>query len=248
MLGKLLKYDFTSIARGLLPLYLLIIGSSAILSMMLRIDMDGLSRLAFFITLPVALSVGANIATVVLLVKRFAGGLLGSEGYLYFALPVKTSEHIASKLINAVIWGILQSVVMGVSALLIALVVSETGLSDFIEELEVLGRDFLQSDPQRWLMIGKILLLVLLNFVELVCFIYLCCSIGHLFSNHRMLWAVVAYIAIGSARGQLLLPLYNLGMRDSALIGMVNYIMPIVLSAISLIGTWYILDRKLNLE
>ena len=118
MLGKLLKYDFKSIGRSMFPVYLLTVALSVILSVMVRMRVDYSKAFTAALILFVSLVVGSTIGTVVLLNQRFTRGLLGNEGYLYFALPVRTSSHIASKLLNAIIWGLLQVVVVGVCAAL----------------------------------------------------------------------------------------------------------------------------------
>ena len=46
----------------------------------------------------------AILLTIYLLVERFYHNLLGNEGYLMFALPVSTSEHIIAKILTALIW------------------------------------------------------------------------------------------------------------------------------------------------
>lgn len=242
MLGKLLKYDFRSISRSMFPVYALTIGLSVLLSVMARMRLDSSQIFTAAFVLFVSLIVGSTIGTVILLNQRFSVGLLGNEGYLYFALPVKTEEHICSKLINAIVWGLMQVAVVGLSAFLMGLIASEVGLKEIIGAF---SRILPNIDANTWIMLGKALLLMLLEIVALVCFVYLCDSIGHLFSSHRKLWTVIFGFAILTVRARLT-PQY-LDFKGSA--GeIVWYILPIAFSAIYLGFTWFILDRRLNLE
>jgi hypothetical protein len=242
MLGKLLKSDFRSIGRSMFPVYLITIALSVILSVMVRMRVDSSNIFTAGLVLFVSLRVGSTIGTVILLNQRFSRGLLGNEGYLYFALPVRTSQHIASKLLNAIIWGFMQVAVVGVSGALMLIVAGELKLDELIEAVT---RIFPEIDTETWLKMGKALLLMLLEIVALVCFVYLCDSIGHLFSRHRSLWTVVFGIAILVVRGKLTPHYLDFSGGAGEILW---YILPVVFSAIYLGVTWFILDRRLNLE
>ena len=242
MLGKLLKYDFRSIGRSMFPVYLITIALSVILSVMVRMRVDSSNIFTAGLVLFVSLLVGSTIGTVILLNQRFSRGLLGNEGYLYFALPVRTSQHIASKLLNAIIWGFMQVAVVGVSGALMLIVAGELKLDELIEAVT---RIFPEIDTETWLKMGKALLLMLLEIVALVCFVYLCDSIGHLFSRHRSLWTVVFGIATLVVRGKLTPHYLDFSGGAGEILW---YILPVVFSAIYLGVTWFILDRRLNLE
>ena len=242
MLGKLLKYDFRSIGRSMFPVYALTVALSVILSVMVRLRVDSGNIFTATLVLFVSLIVGSTIGTVVLLNQRFSKGLLGNEGYLYFALPVSTSSHIASKLLNAIIWGFLQVAVVGISGALMVLITSEFGLNEIMEAVK---RILPNIDADTWARAGKALLLMLLEIVALVCFVYLCDSIGHLFSRHRSMWTIVFGIAILVIRGKLTPHYLDFSGGAGEILW---YVLPVVFSAIYLGVTWFILDRRLNLE
>jgi len=242
MLGKLLKYDFRSIGRSMFPVYLITVALSVILSVMVRMRVDSSNAFTAAMVLFVSLLVGSTIGTVVLLNQRFSKGLLGNEGYMYFALPVRTSEHIASKLLNAIIWGFLQVAVVGVSAALIGIVASEVKLDELIEAIR---RVLPEVDTETWLTMGKALLLMLLEIIAIVCFVYLCDSIGHLFSSRKGLWTTLFGIAILIIRGKL--TPHHLDFSGGAE-EILWFVLPVIFSAIYLGVTWFILDRRLNLE
>jgi len=222
------------------PVYAGTIAASILLSVLSESKLSDSGLFGMLVILFVCLIFGSSIGTVLLLAQRFNKGLMGNEGYLYFSLPVRTSGHIVSKLCNALIWGFLQIVVVVLSGALITFITGEVDLRQFFSDLK---RALPMIDADTWLSFGKVMLLMFLEIVAIVCFVYLCQSIGHLFKNHRTFWTFAAAIAIIIVRGQL--------MPDPAMFNentITWYILPVVSSAIYLLGTWFILDRKLNLE
>ena len=122
MLKKLCKYEFKSIMRTLLPIYLAVIAVSLINAVSLGLSSGpftnndiqifdgtilywilGLMQLvvgfAYF-----AVLVALFVLTMVVILQRFYKGLLCDEGYLMFTLPVSVHQHIWSKLIVSAVW------------------------------------------------------------------------------------------------------------------------------------------------
>lgn len=121
MLSKLLKYDFKSLGKKLLPLFLglillalftklftVIAGNNAILNIP-----KGFITAAFIIGL-----IGIPMITFVLGITRFYQNLIKDEGYLTHTLPVKKSSIVLSKCIVANIY-LLASVVVSIVAFFI---------------------------------------------------------------------------------------------------------------------------------
>ena len=106
MLRKLLKYDFLSIRRYLIPLLLLTPALSFIAGMISFLSAKtsqalvtlGLKSIFFFSIFALALSVAL---LPVLLVVRYYAGLYSDSGYLTLMLPVKRRMLIFSKLLCA---------------------------------------------------------------------------------------------------------------------------------------------------
>ncbi len=114
MLAKLLKYEFKATGRMFLPFYLALIGFALINRL---VSFDLISRLepsiltsqlgviAWLVKVVYSvLMVVVIVITLLSMVQRFYKSLLGDEGYLMFTLPVKTWQHITSKLIVAAVW------------------------------------------------------------------------------------------------------------------------------------------------
>ena len=109
MFGKLMKYELRGCMRVFLPLWgatlalALINGLTngfqpSISAPLLRFFLQVLPALLLF-----GLSFGMFVMAFVLIIRRFFSGLLGDGGYLAFSLPATCSQHIASKLLTALI-------------------------------------------------------------------------------------------------------------------------------------------------
>ena len=241
MLGKLLKYDFRSIGRSMWPVYIATIAVSVMLSFLTRFHVESGSIFTAVLVLFVALLVGSTMGTVFLLAQRFGKGLLGNEGYLYFALPVRTSTHIASKLCNALIWGVLQMLTIGISGILMLLITEEIELNELMHDLI---RVLPEIESDFWVGMLKVCLLFFLEIVALICFVYLCEAIGHLFKRHRTLWTFVAAFALMLIRARLMTMVGKEFESDLPVL----CLLAVIASAVYLLATWFILDRRLNLE
>ena len=109
MFGKLMKYELRGCMRVFLPLWgatlalALINGLTngfqpSISAPLLRFFLQVLPALLLF-----GLSFGMFVMAFVLIIRRFFSGLLGDGGYLAFSLPATYAQHIASKLLTALI-------------------------------------------------------------------------------------------------------------------------------------------------
>ena len=242
MLGKLLKYDFRSVSRSMLPIYLATVALTAVCAVMARLKLDESKVFIALIILLAALMTASFIGTVVMLAKRFREGLLRNEGYLSFALPVRTSAHIASKLLNALIWAALQTVVFGVCAAIMVIIAGNLPLKDLIEAA-VRALPTIQADE--WGMLVQAMLLFFVEIAAFACLVYLCQAVGHLFPNHKGLWEAIAFVAVIIIRGNAIRLLRG-SFFDGEMTGWI--VMPVIFSALYLLVTWFILDRRLNLE
>ena len=206
MLGKLMKYDLRYCLRRIGPLWLAAVALSIISGLYFnfvhRLQGDRGFILNLFVTLLPVMLFGVFVAIVVLtfmfICGRFYKGLLGDEGYLMHTLPVTAEAHIASKGLTALILQAGSSVV----ALLCAVLVPVTfqpielakGWSEFLEMFR--GIDFPAVTP---LLVLEALLLMIAVTAAATLKIYTAISIGHLAKNHRVLYAILAYLGINVA-------------------------------------------------
>ena len=135
MLGKLLKYDVKALSRVLVPVHIaaLAVGLGAAACFFGADTIDSSfggwsssSGYAASILVMLAMTGAfclfalfmASAATLFTIVHRFYKNLFTDEGYLTLTLPVTANQHIASKVIAALIWLLVDAVVVGACAYL----------------------------------------------------------------------------------------------------------------------------------
>ena len=261
MLFKLLKYDF----RAMWKQFSLIWGAALALALANRFsifwDVDdhaiGLSDTTTSgITVFAFMSVitAMFVIAVIFVVNRFSKGLLGGEGYLMFTLPVRPWELVASKLIcGTVTW-----IGCGVVALLSPFIMAP------VNWLELMQFPFwsdilrgIMKHPGTLALMAEFCLVILAFIVLFISVMYLAMAVGHLFSRHRRLISVAAfiglYILIANVYGrvfsyrfiQSLMNTVNVNAYSSMLTASAIMLIP---TAIFLAAVCWILENKLNLE
>lgn len=261
MLFKLLKYDF----RAMWKQFSLIWGAALALALANRFsifwDVDdhaiGLSDTTTSgITVFAFMSVitAMFVIAVIFVVNRFSKGLLGGEGYLMFTLPVRPWELVASKLIcGTVTW-----IGCGVVALLSPFIMAPVNWLELIQF--PFWSDILRGimkHPGTLALMAEFCLVILAFIVLFISVMYLAMAIGHLFSRHRRLISVAAfiglYILIANVYGrvfsyrfiQSLMNTVNVNAYSSMLTASAIILIP---AAIFLAAVCWILENKLNLE
>ena len=274
MLGKLMKYDFRCMIRKFGPLWAGLVAMAAINGFTVghvleNSRFDGV--LAFlFGGLPIVVLFALWVATCVMMIvfvcERFYKGLLGDEGYLMFTLPVTPAEHIASKLIVALVMELLTGLAALAGMLAFVMVYDGAG---FLEGLREFGAFLARLDiPQG--VPGLIALLFLLAFASTVCTdlqIYQAISLGHLAKKNRVAMSVIAFVGINLALSMVISVIgrlfgsidvnFTLETFDEPMEMLVSYgtkalwtlIAWSVLKSVGFFfGTDLILSKKLNLE
>lgn len=143
MLGKLLKYDFASMAKPLGILQLIAIGMAVVatacgfvgywISEMDSGHLELITALAF-------MGVGFGFiglvclvpATFVIVLHRFYSNFFTDQGYLTFTLPAKVSELLWSKVISGFVWLMISSFVAFFAAIIVG-----AGASGFVYGLDI---------------------------------------------------------------------------------------------------------------
>ena len=261
MLLKLLKYDF----RAMWKQFSLIWGAALALALVNRFsifwDVDdhaiGLSDTAvsgITIFAFMAVLIAMFVIAIGFVVNRFSKGLLGDEGYLMFTLPVRPWQLVASKLIcGTATW-----IGCGVVALLSPFIMAP------VNWLELMQFPFwsdilrgIMKHPGTLALMAEFCLVILAFIVLFISVMYLAMAVGHLFSRHRRLISVAAfiglYILIANVYGrvfsdrfiQSLMNTVNVNAYSSMLTASAIMLIP---AAIFLAAVCWILENKLNLE
>lgn len=190
MLNKLLKYEFKSTARILIPSYILLITFSIVcrlfdmLSNKLEILKTPTSLLYAFY---VFLMIGIIVLTIIVILQQFYKNLLGDEGYLMFTIPVKPYKHIITKLLTAIVWTVSSIIVATIS--LAILIIRPEIYNDLLS--------FLQSIPTNiWTTIICVIIIIIFSGISSILMVYASISLGQLLTGHKIVGSIVAYLGL----------------------------------------------------
>ena len=258
MVFKLLKYDFKSMLRVFIPLWLALLAVSAINHFSVSAtssyadsliwDMKAIAMLVFF-----GLIIAAGVLTAVLVIQRFYLGLLKDEGYLMFTLPVKPWQLLTSKVVSALVVCALS---LGVGVLSVMILGYQ--MEDYQRMFSGLGTT-IQTYPESFI---ALLVLGLAYAFAAITQIYVSLALGHLANRHRIAWAVGIYIAIQTVLSwvftnswdPLRVMLWGTSYPVFLEVGRFNQFLwimagiDLVLGGIFFLVTERILSKKLNLE
>ncbi|MDS0524667.1 ABC transporter permease [Clostridium sp. SHJSY1] len=270
MLGKLLKYEFKSTARILLPLYIALIGFSIINKVLIgfRYDFQNFSGLG---GIPAIISILGYVATMVaivvvtlfIIIQRFYKNLLGDEGYLMNTLPVSINKNISSKLIVAVSWNLISGIVAFLSIFIMAyrpgifneMFAQVGGFTGFLSiAYDKIGSN-MYTIPLELIILGLVAL------IRGILIIYASIALGQLANKRKILAAFGAFVVLNIVMSviQEMIPsifvnLDNLNITLNSLTPVVHggiislIIFELIFSGIFFATCNYILKNKLNLE
>lgn len=253
MLGKVLKYDIKNSAKMFLPLYIgvLVITALAKVSVEFLAEVDNLLLSILSgtsILLYVAALFGLVIMTAIFLLMRFYKNFLTDEAYLTFTLPVKTSTLIISKQLNGILWNLLTAVI------LVAAVGGMFGqeIWEYRDMLKSMWQEIyteMKTFVTPVVIVGAILS-VIFSLVFNLSTIYASLSIGQMYTKHKILGAIIAYIGIYvvlNMFGNALLSIVD--WTESIDIFMIYSVIEQLVVGVAGLGiTYYFLKNKLNLE
>lgn len=189
MIFKLLKYDFKSMLRVFIPLWLVLLTVSALnhlsLTNGLPLPMAQIKLIPLLVFF--GLIIAAGVLTAVLVIQRFYMGLLKDEGYLMFTLPVKPWQLLTSKVVSALVVCALS---LGVGVLSVMILGYQ--MDDYELLFSSLGTA-IRMYPESFI---ALLILGITSGFASITQIYVALALGHLASRHRIAWAVGIYIAI----------------------------------------------------
>ena len=192
MVRKLMKYDFLSYLRSLIPMDIVLLAIAVITRLIQLTEDNSTSYRILLISSVTALVIACIVAavmTVVLCVARFYRSMFAAEGYLSLTLPVTHSQHILAKTLSSVI-------VSAVTALsiLIALAIATAG--EVFAEIVKAGAYLVRIGAERlgsgrvtlWGIEGLILVITASAAVYLM--FYFALTVGQTAKKNRILAAV----------------------------------------------------------
>ena len=262
MLGKLMKYEFKSTARILLPLYGTLFACALINRVFQKLipthGNDAVWGIGWSLTvgLYIVAIIAVFVVTLILLIQRFYKNLLGDEGYLMHTLPVKPWQHITSKLIAATVWSVLSGIVFIIS-LAILFFDLELYRNLFSDLGNVLSKFYSEYSFNGVALILEALLTVLTEIVHTILFVYASIAIGSLFHKHRVAASFGAFLVLNFVVTLItsLLSIFGVQVMDFMSFMSLGHIAfgAMIAINISLSIIWFIvanriLKRRLNLQ
>ena len=236
MLVKLIRYDFKAISKQMFPVFTVLLSASVIVAVMTRVHNVQSSIYSFVIMIYMLSVMASMLGTVYFVAARFNDSLLKNEGYLYFALPVKTSTHIIAKILNAFIWALMEGAVLCLSSMIYVLILG--GLRDFRQMVDFMMSVFNYTNSDIILAFFRSLVLIIVEMLAFTCLIYATMAVGHLSRKHPRL------LSIGFVVLVMMIRVYPMGFDQIWYF----YTAPLFSSLFYGLLTWHILDRRLNLE
>ena len=258
MLGKLIKYEFKATGRIFLPIF----GALLVVAVINRIFLSLSFEIptAIGIAISTIMMIGIAVLTLILTLQRFSKNLLGSEGYLMFTLPVKTSNLIFSKLIVSSVWFIASGIIVSIAILIMAF--SGINLHEIIESIRYFFSTFNVDYLHIVLYVIEAIVFMILSLFSTILLLYACMSLSLFFNKHRGLAAFGVFILfniIGQTIGGILVAtgfpdLFVITFESLSdlyqmhFVALLSIITDLITGVIFYLITMYMLKNKLNLE
>ncbi len=237
---KLLKYELAASSKLLVPIYcaVLVIGVLTRFAVANKVDFES-SSFSFYFEMKgimeflcFSLLTAAVCISIVILTGRFKKSFFGSEAYLNFSLPVGISNHLASKLVSCLIWGITCTAVGLISSL-----TAWGSWDDFLYWFE---------DEKVWTVLRVGLGYIFwLSSAILLFFLAMCTS--HIVPKFKRVVEILIVIVGLTIEGNVASYVDNLSSSDAAACFIV-FGVPVVFSAIWFAICYLILRFKLDIE
>lgn len=203
MVRKLIKYDFQSFFRLLLPVQLILIGI-ALINRIVQFfepvhDMTAASDIysAIFVSSIVLYVIAiftCMIMTVIVSIIRFYQGMYSSEGYLNHTLPVTPTQHIFAKLLTSVIFCLGTDLAIFLSFMVIT--AGDVNVEIFKAIFYLAGKFFGHFGVNGAFYVVEVIVMLLLSQFHLFLKLYFCISIGQLVKRKKILLAFGVYFGI----------------------------------------------------
>ena len=275
MLGKLIKYDIKSMNRFLivihaflliLTLLIRIFVSGPLFSNESYLDTPQFGcAVGILIALYIILMVAAYFATYLIVAIRFYKHLFSDQGYLTHTLPVTKGQHLLAKTISGSLWGIIDMLLIFLSLFIIFATpeVVQIFRENAAELRTALGFTGANGNISLGMVLAALALFTLLGIISSVIMLYASVAIGQMASGHRVLGAVVSYFVMTT----LLSIVTTIVMTGTGLFTPIIYdyesfnvvtytadcfkltgILSVIVSVILYLITYWIMEKKVNLE
>ena len=209
MLGKLLKHEFRATGRTMLPVLAVLSAVVLVTNLFVRFGDQLISRyrlaavlFALIVAAAVIGVIAAEVMAIVVMVQRFYKNLLGDEGYLMHTLPVNVHELVWSKLIVSLVWILATNLVIFLLGLASVVNLADLSVGQImagfpsVEEIRRAMAELGITRMDLWLLILEVILMVLCGGLITCLHFYAAMSLGHIFTQNKVLMSVVFFIGI----------------------------------------------------
>ncbi|MGC7871369.1 hypothetical protein ACPUYX_07530 [Desulfosporosinus sp. SYSU MS00001] len=265
MLIKLLKYEVKATGRLFLPIFLSLLVLAAINKILSAFNHPTWTTPAVITMIIYSIIMaGMFVMTFTVMIQRFHKNLLTDEGYLMYTLPVKSWQHIISKLLVSLMWIIASALTAMLSTEIIAY--KPGTLGKILQALATIHNQIIGNfGVSAYLLLLEMILGGLITLASGILIVYASIAIGHLFNRHKILSSFGAFIGLTTLSQIYLVvafqitriahfanfSLYNITSNEfvrSELIFASGFILIAIPCAAYFAVTNYILSRRLNLE
>ena len=264
MLGKLMKYEWKSTWKLLVPANLLIVVMTLLACITVRIDfydfdIEGIEFIAVLIILMYVLSMFVVlVGGAIYLIYRFYTSTYGDQGYLLHTLPVDKHHIIIAKVLVSTLWIILSSFLMYMSVIFLF---HEEGdiFEEIINGISTFGRIFTGTaygEKIPFFTVVMMLITLLVNLFVRVLKVTACISLGQLSSNHKVMLSFAYYFAFYVFQ-QIVNGFYlifmayvseNSGNWFFEVTWEFSLIVGLIYTVLFYMLTWHVMDKQLNLD
>lgn len=265
MLGKLMKYEWKATWKLLVPMDLFVILMAVLAYVTVRLSFfDSDNYLAnmtggiIILTYILGMFVFA-VATMIYLIYRFYTSVYGEEGYLLHTLPVDKHHIIIAKSVVSALWVILSIVIIYLSVNF--LIMSQSRVAKVIVRSYKYYAAIVDGENQ--ITAFSVVMTLLASFFALLARILkitACVSLGQLSSNHKVLASFGFYYGIYFIQRMftviyyMALTLMTEAVDDGYASALLDtswefaMISSLIYCVIFYFLTWYMMDKKLNLD
>lgn len=198
MVRKLIKYDFQSYLRLLLPIQLILIAIAA-LNRIVQFFEDTHSTIyntifTSSLVLYIISIIVCIVLTVIVAIVRFYQGMYTGEGYLNHTLPVTPSQHIFAKLLTSFLFDFGSLLAIFLSFMVIT--AGDLNIEIFKAAFYILGKTFIEFGTDLILYIVEAFVLFIIFQFTVYLRLYFCISVGQLVSRKKVLLAFGVFFGL----------------------------------------------------
>ncbi len=194
MVKKLLKYEFASFSKTILPMEIVLLGIAVLTRVIQFFETDSNTYSIFITSTAIMLGIAMVVCivmTFVVCLVRFYKNLYTAEGYLTLTLPVTHTKHILAKLISSVL-----ATVFSFISVFVAFAIATAG--DVFNETVKAGVWIykLLLKEFKWqggLYTAEIIALVLISIITTYLIMFTCITVGQMARKNRVLAAFGVY-------------------------------------------------------